>query len=62
MCVKWEAKVPTLARSRFVFICLMGKHFEMQQKGVGKSLNRGKLKTHKNNKIYLSCQNGNFTE
>ena len=31
MCVKWEAKVPTLARSLFVFICLVGKHFKHNQ-------------------------------
>ena len=28
MCVKWEAKVPTLVRSRFVFIRLVGRHFK----------------------------------
>ena len=28
MCVKWEAKVPTLDRSWFVFIRLVGRHFK----------------------------------
>ena len=28
MCVKWEAKVPTLAGSRSVFIRLVGRHFK----------------------------------
>ena len=28
MRVKWKAKMPTLARSRFVFIRLVGRHFK----------------------------------
>ena len=62
MCVEWKAKVPALARSRFVFIRLVGRHFKHNKKYVLKNLNRGKLKTRKNNEKYLSCQNRTFTE
>ena len=32
MCVKGEAKVPTLHRSRFVFIGLVGRHFKRNKR------------------------------
>ena len=62
MCVEWKAEVPALARSRFVFFRLVGRHFKRNKKYVLKRLNQGKLKTRKNNEKYLSCQNGTFTE
>ena len=36
MCVKWEAKVPTIARSRFVFIRLVGRHFKRNKRRTKK--------------------------
>ena len=59
MCVKWEAKVPTFAGSRFVFIRLVGRHFKHNRIRTKKPDTR---KTRKYKEKYLSCQNGNFTE
>ena len=36
MCVKWETKVPTLARSRFVFIRLVGRYFKRNKRHTKK--------------------------
>ena len=46
MCVKWDAEVPTLARSRFVCFCLVGRHFKHNKRHTKKP-ERGKLKTCK---------------
>ena len=32
MCVEWKAEVPAFARSRFVFIRLVGRHFKRNNK------------------------------
>ena len=50
MCIKIKAEMAAFLRSRFVFICLMCRHFVRNKDVECISLNRGKLKTRDSNK------------